>query len=103
MEQIIKKLAEIETAAGHIMDDAERRKHALSEEMEKQCREFDSALEEETAQKIEQIKKQLLQDKETHLQKLRKETQEHNDQIDSYYRQNHQRLAKEVLGERLHS
>ena len=96
MEQIIKKLAEIETAAGHIMDDAERRKHALSEEMEKQCREFDSALEEETAQKIEQIKK-------PHLQKLRKETQEHNDQIDSYYRQNHQRLARELFEEILHS
>ena len=58
---------------------------------------------EETAQKIEQIKKQLLQDKETHLQKLRKETQEHNDQIDSYYRQNHQRLARELFEEILHS
>lgn len=103
MEQIINKLAEIETAAGHIMEDAEQKKQALSEEMEKQCQEFDSALEEETNQKIEQIKKQLLEDKENRLQKLRRETQKHNEYIDSYYRQNHERLARELFQKILHS
>jgi hypothetical protein len=45
MEQILNKLSEIEATANAIMQDAARQKKALSEEAEKQTREFDAALE----------------------------------------------------------
>ena len=48
MEQILNKLSEIEATANAIMQDAARQKQALSEEAEKQTREFDAALEKET-------------------------------------------------------
>ena len=48
MEQILNKLSEIEATANAIMQDAARQKKALSEEAEKQTREFDAALEKET-------------------------------------------------------
>ena len=48
MEQILRKLSEIETTADEILKDAERKKRALSEETERQCKEFDAVLEKET-------------------------------------------------------
>ena len=48
MEQILRKLSEIEIAADEILKDAERKKRALSEETERQCKEFDAVLEKET-------------------------------------------------------
>ena len=48
MEQILNKLSEIEATANAIMQDAARQKQALSEEAEKQTKEFDASLEKET-------------------------------------------------------
>ena len=45
MEQIIGKLSEIETTAQSIMNDAAQKKKALSAEMERQSKEFDTQLE----------------------------------------------------------
>ena len=45
MEQIIGKLSEIETTAETIMKDALQKKKALSAEMERQSKEFDTQLE----------------------------------------------------------
>ena len=45
MEQILRKLSEIEITADEILKDAERKKRALSEETERQCKEFDAVLE----------------------------------------------------------
>ena len=49
MEQILNKLSEIEATANAIMQDAARQKQALSEEAEKQTKEFDASLEKEPA------------------------------------------------------
>lgn len=43
MEQIIGKLSEIETTAQSIMNDAAQKKKALSAEMERQSKEFDTS------------------------------------------------------------
>ena len=48
MEQIIGKLSEIETTAETIMKDALQKKKALSAEMERQSKEFDTQLEKQT-------------------------------------------------------
>lgn len=49
MEQILNKLSEIEATANAIMQDAARQKQALSEEAEKQTKEFDASLEKKPA------------------------------------------------------
>ena len=59
MEQILRKLSEIETTADEILKDAERKKRALSEETERQCKEFDAVLEKETDAKIRDIRNEL--------------------------------------------
>ena len=51
MEQILRKLSEIETTADEILKDAERKKRALSEETERQCKEFDAVLEKRNRRK----------------------------------------------------
>lgn len=56
MEQILNKLSEIEATANAIMQDAARQKQALSEEAEKQTKEFDASLEKETSDEIRKIR-----------------------------------------------
>lgn len=97
MEQIISKLSEIETAARVIMEDTDRQKKALSEEMEKQCKEFDAALAEETDRKIGEIRRNLESEKNDLLSSLSKETEASIQALDSYYEKNHQRLSKEIF------
>ena len=63
MEQILNKLSEIEATANAIMQDAARQKKALSEEAEKQTREFDAALEKETGTEIQKIREDLAREK----------------------------------------
>ena len=74
MEQIISRLSEIEAAAKSIAEDTDRQKKALSEEMEKQCKNFDAALAKETDQKISEIRRNLEGDKDNLLASLSKET-----------------------------
>ncbi len=54
MEQIIGKLSEIETTAQSIMNDAAQKKKALSAEMERQSKEFDTQLEKHTEEQIQE-------------------------------------------------
>ena len=56
MEQILNKLSEIEATANAIMQDAARQKQALSEEAEKQTKEFDASLQKETSDEIRKIR-----------------------------------------------
>lgn len=56
MEQIIGKLSEIETTAQSIMKDAAQKKKALSAEMERQSKEFDTQLEKQTEEQIQEIR-----------------------------------------------
>ena len=55
MEQILNKLSEIEATANAIMQDAARQKQALSEEAEKQIKDFDASLETKTSAEIRKI------------------------------------------------
>ena len=64
MEQILNKLSEIEATANAIMQDAARQKQALSEEAEKQTKEFDASLEKETSDEIRKIREDLAREKD---------------------------------------
>ena len=97
MEQILNKLSEIETAARHIMEDADRTKAALSSEMEQQCRDFDATLEQKTNLKIQELRNSLEKQKDQELTLLRQQTEKALIDLDAYYRQNHQQLSEELF------
>ncbi|MDO4275132.1 MAG: hypothetical protein Q4D16_15800 [Eubacteriales bacterium] len=97
MEQILSKLSEIEITAKRIMEDADRTKKALSEEMEKKCKDFDAVLETETNAKIQKIRAGLEHEKDTQLTALRKETETTFSALDSYYEKNHKSLSEELF------
>ena len=67
MEQIIGKLSEIETTAETIMKDALQKKKALSAEMERQSKEFDTQLEKQTEEQIKEIRRNLEGEKDRRL------------------------------------
>ena len=97
MEQIIGKLSEIETTAESIMKDAAQKKKALSAEMERQSKEFDTQLEKQTEEKIQEIRRNLEGEKDKRLSTLREDTQTSLDQLDTYYAKNHERLSREIF------
>lgn len=70
MEQILNKLSEIEATANAIMQDAARQKQALSEEAEKQTKEFDASLEKETSDEIRKIREDLAREKDARINEL---------------------------------
>ena len=97
MEQILNKLSEIEITAQRIMEDAGRSKAALSAEMEQQCRNFDAELEQETNRKIQELKDNLEAQKDQELTSLCHRTEQQLEDLDTYYRQNHQQLAEDLF------
>ena len=86
MEQIIGKLSEIETTAETIMKDALQKKKALSAEMERQSKEFDTQLEKQTEEQIKEIRRNLEGEKDKRLSSLREDTAK-----------NHERLSREIF------
>ena len=97
MEQIIGKLSEIETTAQSIMNDAAQKKKALSAEMERQSKEFDTQLEKHTEEQIQEIRRNLEGEKDKRLASLREDTQAALSELDAYYAKNHERLSKEIF------
>ena len=95
MEQILNKLSEIEATANAIMQDAARQKKALSEEAEKQTREFDAALDKET--EIQKIREDLAREKDARINELRAETEDQLSRLDAYYEANHESLCSELF------
>ena len=100
MEQIIGKLSEIETTAQSIMNDAAQKKKALSAEMERQSKEFDTQLEKHTEEQIQEIRRNLEGEKDKRLASLREDTQAALSELDAYYAKNHERLSKEIFEKR---
>ena len=90
MEQIIGKLSEIETTAETIMKDALQKKKALSAEMERQSKEFDTQLEKQTEEQIKEIRRNLEGEKDKRLSSALS-------QLDAYYAKNHERLSREIF------
>ena len=97
MEQILNKLSEIEATANAIMQDAAQQKQALSEEAEKQTKEFDAALEKETGVEIRKIRDDLAHEKDARINELRAETERQLSKLDAYYEANHENLCKELF------
>lgn len=97
MEQILNKLSEIEATANAIMQDAVRQKQALSEEAEKQTKEFDASLEKETSDEIRKIREDLAHEKDARINELRAETEDQLSRLDAYYKAHHESLCSELF------
>lgn len=97
MEEVISKLSEIEATAKNIMAEAEKTKQSLSDDLEKQFKEFDGKIDARTEEKIAAIRKQLESDKESEVKKLRQETKKRFADMELYYEENHEKLAEEIF------
>lgn len=97
MEQILSKLSEIELTARNVRKDADKTKKVLSEEMEQQCKAFDSALEQQTNDQIRRIRDGLEKEKDSRLTALRQETEQHFTTLDTCFAENHQQLCEELF------
>lgn len=96
MEEVIQKLSEIEITAKHIMDDAENKKQALTDDMRRQIQDYDKLTEEKATHQIADIRASLEKNKEAQVSKLQKHTEEIFISLDEYYKSNHTRLAREI-------
>ena len=97
MEQILNKLSEIEITAERIMEDADRNKAALSADMEHQCKVFDNALEQETNQKIQELRSNLEDQKNQEVTALRHNTEKSFEKLENFYNQNHGQLSEDIF------
>lgn len=97
MEQILNKLSEIELTARRIMEDADQTKTALSAEMEKNCKAFDAALDEETNKKIQELRNSLEQKKDNEIMILRHKMEKTLSDLDNFYSHNHAQLSEELF------
>lgn len=96
MEQVIKKLSEIESTARQIMIETDRQKTLLSEQMEQICRKFDEELDQDVNTQIQALRSNLEKEKNAQLIALHKNTKEALETLDSYYTEHHERLSFEL-------
>lgn len=102
MEDILSKLSEIEITAQRIMEEADKTKKTLSEEMEKQCKDFDTILNQETEEKIQEIRRGLEKNKDQELSALRQNMENASAALDGYFRENHEKLSEEIFQKIIH-
>lgn len=96
MEEVIRKLSEIERTAKRIMEGAQQEKEALAEESKKHLADYDNMKEAEISAKIQEIRSTLEKDKENQLNSLRHQTEEFIEAMDQYYEENHKQLAESI-------
>lgn len=97
MEQVLKRLSEIESAATAIMEQADARKKELSQKMERQTAKFDQKVANETATTIENLRQQLHLQIESELLEQQKQTDGLLKYLDEQYNKDHTKIARQIL------
>lgn len=97
MDEILKKLSEIEITAEKILQNADEQKKSLSDYMEKQRKEFDTQLDQEVDFKIREIRRNLEHEKDIQLDHLRAESEKALQQLNDFYEKNSSALAEELF------
>ncbi len=97
MEDILKRLSEIEASANRILDRTAEQKTALSEEMKAKTAEFDQQIEEETNKQLADMKESLKRQREEDLTKIRTQAEEQVKKLEAAYAKEHTRLAQELM------
>ncbi len=96
MEDIINKLAEIEAAASHIMEDVSEQKKQLAQQYEEAVHEFDSTIDMEIQNRSKIIRQKLEVQMKEELQSQRDEAEQILAKLESYYTKCHTDMAKEI-------
>lgn len=96
MEDVIIKLAEIETAASRIMEDVAEQKKMLAKENEEQMKAFDEEVDSRTQKKLDEIRKDLEVHMRQEVEEQRSEAQETLEKMTKYYEENHEQIAQRL-------
>ena len=99
MEDIINKLAEIEAAASHIMDDVAEQKKQLAreyEQYEEAVQKFDANIDMEIQNRSDTIRQELEIQMKKELENQRNEAEQILTQLEAYYTKCHTNMAKEI-------
>ncbi len=102
MEHVLKRLSEIESAASSVMDSVEEKKKELSLAMEAKIRDFDEAVEKETAHTIEELRTQLLEQISLDLKEQEKQTDMVLQALEKEYEEDHIQLAQTIFQSIIH-
>ncbi len=96
MENIINKLSEIEAIASRIMDAVEERNQEIAEQKEAERKAFDARLEEETNQKLEEIRRKLEEKKSQELERLQADVEKASRQMEQDFENGQEQIAQEI-------
>ena len=97
MDTIIEKLSEIESTAEAIVAHAEAEKPAIEREIQDKRDLFDTTLEKETREKINDIRTKLKDEMDRVLEEQRKKNQAVIDALLTDFETNHTKYAKNIL------
>ena len=96
MEDIINKLAEIEAAASHIMEDVSEQKKQLAQQYEEAVQKFDANIDMEIQDRSDTIRQELEIQMKKELENQRNEAEQILTQLEAYYTKCHTNMAKEI-------
>lgn len=96
MEDIINKLAEIEAAASHIMEDVSEQKKQLAQQYEEAVQQFDFTIDTEIQNRSDTIRRELEVQMKQELEKQRNEAEQVLTRLETYYTKCHTDMAKEI-------
>jgi F0F1-type ATP synthase membrane subunit b/b' len=96
MEDIINKLAEIEAAASHIMEDVSEQKKQLAQQYEEAVQKFDANIDMEIQNRSDTIRQELEIQMKKELENQRNESEQILTQLEAYYTKCHTNMAKEI-------
>lgn len=99
MEDIIKQLSHIEDKAIQIIEAADNRKKEIASEMEQQTKTFDAQIAVDIQTRLQDIQKQLNEQKNKELKKLETTNLEAQTQLKENFQKNHTKWATELLQE----
>lgn len=97
VNNIVEQLSNIEANAVRIMNATDNRKKELIQEMNVLTNSFDTKLEEETNQKLEQARYRFNEEKASKLSILKEQTVDAIKYIENKYEEKHTVLAKELF------
>lgn len=97
MENVINKLAEIETGTARILEEAGAKKIDLAQELEEKIRLFDREQDAQTTEKLESIRSDCQKKMEQELSDLRSKTSRIISYMDETYQTKHDVLADEIV------
>lgn len=97
METVINKLAEIESGAARILEEANNRKIALAKEMEEKARAFDAETDAATLKKLDTIKEDYRKEMEQNLADLKSQTEQTLSNMEKHFQTEHDTRTDEIV------